>query len=337
MQELRSISAATPSPPTFVNGTTLTAISPAGTGTVDVTVTSLGGTSAPNPPADQFTYVAAPTVTGVNPNTGPPPGGTSVTISGTNFTGATAVRFGGNAAGAFSVVSATQITATSPAGTGTVDVTVTTPGGTSATSGADQFSYAAAGSTVALSSSQNPSSAGQAVRFTATVSGVTPTGTVTFFDGGTQLGTATLSAGTASLTTASLSTGSHSITARYSGDTNNAASTSAALLQTVNVPRDSIGVRQIQLSTTPIIAQISGQAISSAIDSAINAGFSDNPPPVTPNGGGFSVQVPLDQPPVTTPRIRTPQFGGGGANTTGFALGSPRSNGGARAGQQWAG
>ena len=312
---------------TFVNGTTLTAISPTGTGTVDVTVTSLGGTSAPNPPADRFAYVAAPTVTGVNPNTGPPAGGTAVTISGTNFTGATAVRFGGNAAGAFSVVSAAQITATSPAGTGTVDVTVTTPGGTSATSGADQFSYAAAGSTVALSSSQNPSSAGQAVRFTATVSGVTPTGTVTFFDGGTQLGTATLSAGTASLTIASLSTGIHSITARYSGDINNAANTSAALLQTVNVPRDSIGVRQMQLSTTPIIAQISGQAISSAIDSAINAGFSDNPPPVTPNGGGFSVQVPLDQPPVTTPRIRTPQFGGSGANTTGFALGRPRSNG----------
>ena len=177
---------------TFVNATTLTAISPAGTGTVDVTVTSLGGTSAPNPPADQFAYVAAPTVTGVNPSTGPPAGGTAVTISGNNFTGATAVKFGGNAAGAVSVVSATQITATSPAGTGTVDVTVTTAGGTSAASGADQFSYAAAGSTVALSSSPNPSSTGQAVRFTATVSGVAPTGTVTFFDGGTQLGTATL-------------------------------------------------------------------------------------------------------------------------------------------------
>ena len=119
----------------------------------------------------------------------------------------------------------------------------------------------------------------------------------------------------------------HSITARYSGDINNAANTSAALLQTVNVLRDSIGVRQMQLSTTPIIAQVSGQAISSAIDSAINAGFSDNPPRVTPNGGGFSVQVPLDQPPVTTPRIRTPQFGGSSDNTTNFALGSPRSNG----------
>src|SRR5262249_48349033 len=80
-----------------------------------------------------------PTVTNVNPNTGPTSGGTSVTITGTNFSGATAVSFGGNAAGSFTVNSASQITATSPAGVGTVDVTVTTAGGTSATSSGDRF------------------------------------------------------------------------------------------------------------------------------------------------------------------------------------------------------
>jgi hypothetical protein len=99
-------------------------------------------------------------------------------------------------------------------------------------------------------------------------------------------------------------------------------------VQTVNVPANSITLRELQDSAMPIIAQISGQAISSAIDSAIAAGFSDNPPAVTPNGGGFTVQIPLDQPPVTTvPRIRTPQLSGGGGNTTGFAFGRPRSNG----------
>src|SRR5215510_8753478 len=82
-----------------------------------------------------------PTVANVNPNTGPMQGGTSVTITGTNFSDVTAVRFGSNAAGSFIVNSTTQITATSPAGIGTVDVTVTTPGGTSATSTADQFTY----------------------------------------------------------------------------------------------------------------------------------------------------------------------------------------------------
>ena len=52
-----------------------------------------------------------------------------MTITGTGFTGATAVDFGTTAATNLTVVSDTQITATSPAGTGTVDVTVTTPGG----------------------------------------------------------------------------------------------------------------------------------------------------------------------------------------------------------------
>src|SRR5258708_25004882 len=82
-----------------------------------------------------------PTVTNVNPNTGPMQGGTSVTITGTNFSDVTAVSFGSNAAGSFIVNSTTQITAPSPAGIGTVDVTVTTPGGTSATSSGDRFTY----------------------------------------------------------------------------------------------------------------------------------------------------------------------------------------------------
>jgi hypothetical protein len=62
-----------------------------------------------------------------------------VIITGTNFTGATAVMFGAVAATTFTVNSATQITATSPAGTGTANVTVTTPDGTSAGS---PFTYA---------------------------------------------------------------------------------------------------------------------------------------------------------------------------------------------------
>ena len=68
-------------------------------------------------------------------------GGTSVTIPGQGFTGATAVDFGTVAATSFTVTSDSQITATSPAeSAGTVDVTVVTPGGISAISSADQFS-----------------------------------------------------------------------------------------------------------------------------------------------------------------------------------------------------
>jgi hypothetical protein len=105
-------------------------------------VTSPGGTSATST-ADQFTFVATPAVTGVNPNSGPTAGGTSVTISGSGFTNASTVKFGGTSATTFTVNGDTSITATSPAeSAGPVDVTVTTPaGGTSATQVLDQFTF----------------------------------------------------------------------------------------------------------------------------------------------------------------------------------------------------
>ena len=135
---------ATPATGFTVNSATqITATAPAGAvGTVDVRVTTVGGTSATSV-ADQFTFVAGPTVSGISPTSGPTSGGTTVVITGTGFTGATAVSFGGTAATGFTVDSATQITASAPAGTGTVDVRVTTPSGTSATSAADQFTYVA--------------------------------------------------------------------------------------------------------------------------------------------------------------------------------------------------
>jgi IPT/TIG domain/Galactose oxidase, central domain/Kelch motif len=122
------------------------ATSPAGTGVVDVTVTTAGGTS-PIITADRFTYQAPPLpkVTKIAPTTGPAAGATTVTITGTNLSAGT-VRFGAGAATNVAC-SATSCSATSPAGTGTVDVTVTTAGGTSATSTADRFTYQAAGGT----------------------------------------------------------------------------------------------------------------------------------------------------------------------------------------------
>ena len=113
-------------------------------GTVDVTVTTAGGTSATGP-ADEFTYVVPPppTVTRVQPSEGIASGGTTVKITGTNFQGATAVDFGETAGTSLNVVSATEILVRSPGhAAGTVDVTVITPGGTSATSAADHFTFA---------------------------------------------------------------------------------------------------------------------------------------------------------------------------------------------------
>src|SRR5262249_7946025 len=92
---------------------------------------------------DKFTYVASagpPVVTGISPNSGP--GGTVVTITGTGLTGATSVGFGGAGSVGAIVTSDNQIKAVSPAaGAGTVDLTVTTPVGTSAVNAADQFTY----------------------------------------------------------------------------------------------------------------------------------------------------------------------------------------------------
>ena len=132
--------------------TTITATSPAGAAaTVDITVTTGGGTSATSS-ADHFTYIGppppVPTVTNVNPTSGTTAGGTSVTITGTNLSGATSVHFGATA-GTINTNTATTITATSPAGAAaTVDITVTTGGGTSATSSADHFTYTAPAGTI---------------------------------------------------------------------------------------------------------------------------------------------------------------------------------------------
>jgi hypothetical protein len=71
-----------------------------------------------------------------------------VTITGTGFTGATAVNFGTTAAKSFTVVNDTTINAVSPAATGAVNVTVVTPNGTSSGSAAAQFTFAAAPPTV---------------------------------------------------------------------------------------------------------------------------------------------------------------------------------------------
>ena len=91
--------------------------------------------------------------------------------------------------------------------------------------------------TTSVISSANPSTFGNSVTLTATVTslsgGGTPTGSVTFMDGSTTLGTATITGGAATFAASALAVGDHSITAVYSGDANFAASTSATLTETV--------------------------------------------------------------------------------------------------------
>jgi hypothetical protein len=126
-----------------VNGTTITATTPAGSaGAVTVTVTVSGGQTGSL--ANAFTYASPtspPTVSGVSPNSGSTAGATAVTITGTNFATGATVTFGGAAVTNVVVVSGTQITATTPAGSaGAVTVTVTVGGQTGSL--ANAFTYA---------------------------------------------------------------------------------------------------------------------------------------------------------------------------------------------------
>jgi len=123
-----------------VNATTITATTPAGAaGAQNVVVSTPGGAGTG---VGLFTYFAVPTVTGIAPAYGPLAGGTSVTITGTHFTGVTGATIGGAAVTGMTVVSATTITATTPAGIASAqDVVITTPGG--AGTGTGLFTYIA--------------------------------------------------------------------------------------------------------------------------------------------------------------------------------------------------
>ena len=97
-----------------------------------------------------------------------------------------------------------------------------------------------------ISSSANPSTIGQFIRLSSTVSGAgggIPTGTVTFRDGNTFLANATLDVtGIASFLTAALGVGTHNITASYNGDSTFLPSASPILVQTVNRAPTAVGL-----------------------------------------------------------------------------------------------
>jgi hypothetical protein len=124
--------------------------------------------------------------------------------------------------------------------------------------------------TTIVTSSVNPSTSGQAVTFTATVTaagGLVPTGTVTFKDGAADIGAGTLSSGSATFATTALAVGNHSITAVYGGNSNFSGSTSSIYTQTVNA----IPTYAVTAGITPSGAQAAGCNITGAGNYAANA------------------------------------------------------------------
>jgi YVTN family beta-propeller protein len=126
-----------------------------------------------------------------------------------------------------------------------------------------------------LTSSPNPSTYGQAVTLSATVTCVvgTPTGRVDFFDGNSQIGSSTLTNGTASLTTSSLNAGTHSLTATYAGQDIFAASTSPSRTQTVNKASATA-----TLTLSPLTRQYSDRETYTAI---VSTGSASSEAPAT--------------------------------------------------------
>jgi hypothetical protein len=185
------------------------------------------------------TVLAASTVALVS-NANPSLAGQSATFTAsvTPSTATGTIQFfdGGTLIGTVSLASGAASFATASLARGAHSISATYGGDASdaAASSGTLNQVVRASASVALTSSLNPSTAGQALTFSASVTPSMATGTVQFLDGSTVLGTVNLNSGSAALSTSGLAVGAHSITASYSGDSFDTAATSAALPQTVN-------------------------------------------------------------------------------------------------------
>ncbi|MGL5167441.1 MAG: Ig-like domain repeat protein [Afipia sp.] len=236
--------------------------------------TTVASSANPIPFGQSVSFTA--TVTGVNPT------GTASFFDGATLIGSVALSSG----------QATLTTsALTPGGHSITAVYSGDSNNNGSTSSVLSQTISLSTTTTTLASSQNPSEAGKPVTFTATVTsgaGAPTAGTVTFMDGATTLGTVALSGGVASLTTAALTLGSHTITASFSGSPGFTSGASSPLVQSVNIPADSLKLRALQALATPMVSQFSGQAISGAIDNAITEGFADGSGSlVAPNNSGI--------------------------------------------------
>jgi subtilase family serine protease len=113
---------------------------PSGSGAAKVTVSAVGG-SSPTNTMSTYTFLPSPVVTKILPAIGPEKSGTEVTIRGSNFVGVVSVRFGTRLASDVRVLSANEITARTPPGSGTVYVIVSAVGGSGRDEAAGEYRY----------------------------------------------------------------------------------------------------------------------------------------------------------------------------------------------------
>ena len=114
---------------TVTSNSQISATVPSSANSGPITVTTPAGSTTSS---GSFTLTSAPTISGFTPTGGP--AGTTVTINGSGFTGASAVAFNGTSA-TYTVTSNSQISATVPSSANSGPITVTTPAGSTTSSG----------------------------------------------------------------------------------------------------------------------------------------------------------------------------------------------------------
>ena len=248
-------------------------------GAYNVTANASG---APAAATFALTNTALASTTSLTSSANPSTVGSSVIFTATVTSGATGTvtfKDGSTVLGTATISGTTATFSTAGLSAGSHSITAVYGGDSTydgSTSSAITQVVNKASTNTSLTSSANPSTLGDTVIFTATVtSGAT--GTVTFKDGSTVLGTATISGTTATFSTAALSAGSHSITAVYGGDSAYDGSTSSAITQVV--------------AAAPVVtSNPTGQTVNAGATATFTAAGIGNPAPtvqwqVSTNGG----------------------------------------------------
>ena len=253
-----------------------------------------------NPTPAKPAPITSTTALQASPATATP--NTSITLTasvlGTNPTGSVSFSANGNSLGTEALANGTATLQTSFANAGSYTVTATYSGdsdNTASTSAATAVTITPSASSTTLQAPSGGNVNGQ-ITLKATVSGDSPTGSVSFTAGTTSLGTASLSNGVATLQTSFAAAGSYSVTATYQGDPNNAASTSSAATIVIVAPDFTISATPASGTITPgqtatfmfTVSPVGGYTGTVSFSCGTlpsQAACSFSPSSVTPSGG----------------------------------------------------
>ena len=248
--------------------------------------------------------VLASTTTSISSSPNPSIYGQSVTLT-ASVTGASPTgtvqfsEFGENIGSPVTLTNGTATYTTSALPTGSYFIGASYSGdannGASSSTVAQTVNHAS--STTAVTSSPNPSTYGQTVTITATVTGQSPTGSVEFTIDGTNAGLGSVSNGTATFTTSTLSVGKHTIKATYNGDENNTSSTTSTSVTQTVIPASSSVVVSLSPTTSTygqtvsMTANVVGQSPTGTVQFVIDGKNAGSAVTLTNGTGTYSTST----------------------------------------------